>query len=388
MKQAGILGGLLAVALIGAYWSWTHPEEENAKLTDIVAVRADVSTLTSVTWREEKKVITMTRPHDAAGDYVWFEVSESVVDKSKPPEEAPPVEEPPAAPEDATDTDTKPAPEPPPRPMITTVTRFEGSAQAADLWKAFTPLYALREVVAPKGEGLEPYGLDKPKATIEVVMSSGTLTLQVGGETYGTRDRYVGLDGKIYLIDDEVLRPLEFAKSRLVERGLFPLEEKDITSISVKSGQNARVFSQKNADDRPKAFWADATAPDERDVEATTWLGKLFRVRVKDYVPAADAPKDAKVVFAYEVKGAKEAWTVAVVSAEKDGVTEYYAQSSYNRSVVSLTRSLAEEAIADLGALFDGKKVEEEEAAPAGDPAAPPSPIRPPIPTRALPEGH
>ena len=44
-------------------------------------------------------------------------------------------------------------------------------------------------------------------------------------------------------------------------------------------------------------------------------------------------------------------------------------------ALVSLTRSLADEAIADLPALFDGKKVEEDEAPAPADPNAPPSPV-------------
>jgi hypothetical protein len=135
------------------------------------------------------------------------------------------------------------------------------------------------------------------------------------------------------------------------------------------------VFTQKNADDRPKAFWADVKAPEERDVEASAWLGKLFRLRVKDYVEKTDVPADAKPMFAFDVKGSKDTWTVTIVSAQKAGATEYYAVSSYNRAVVSLTRSLADEAIADLPALFDGKKVEEDEAPAPADPNAPPSPV-------------
>ena len=41
--------------------------------------------------------------------------------------------------------------------------------------------------------------------------------MPVGGETWGSSDRYVGLEGRVFLVDDADLRPLQYGKTRLVE---------------------------------------------------------------------------------------------------------------------------------------------------------------------------
>lgn len=351
MKQAIVLGGLLAVALVGSYLTWTAPEETVArKATDVLVYRADASAVSAVTWSEEARSVRLEQRSDASGTWLWVEQ----VDKTKvvPP-----------APEPVEGQEPPPAPEP---QVTEETTRFTGNDQASEIWTAFAPLYALRELTLTPDTDLTTYGLDAPKATIEVTLKDRTVKLEVGGEAYGTRDRYVRADGRVYLVDDATIRPIQFAKSRLVERKLQPFEEADIEQIAVRRGADARAFVQKNAADRSNAFWADAAKPDDRDVEGTTWLGKLFRLRAKSFVDEATVGT-LTPVFAFDVKGGEGAWTVEVAKVEKEGEVTYYARSSFLRALVDLTKSLAEEPIADLDTLFDGV------SAPAEEPAAPPA---------------
>lgn len=351
MKQAIVLGGLLAVALVGSYVTWTAPEETVArKATDVLVYRADAGSVSAVTWTEEARTVRLEQRTDAAGTWLWVEQTDKT--KVVPP-----------TPEAVEGQPPPPAPE----PQVTEETsRFTGNDQAGEIWTAFAPLYALRELTLTPDSDLTTYGLDAPKAKIEVALKDRTVTLEVGGEAYGTRDRYVRAEGRVYLVDDATIRPIQFAKSRLVERKLQPFEEADIEQIAVRRGADARTFVQKNAADRSNAFWADAAKPDERDVEGTTWLGKLFRLRAKSFVDEATVGTLVPV-FAFDVKGADGAWTVEVAKVEKEGAVEYYARSSFLRALVDVTRSLAEEPVADLDTLFDGV------AAPAEPtPAAPP----------------
>jgi hypothetical protein len=375
MKQAIVLGGLLAVALVGAYVTWTAPEESVArKATDVLVYRADAGSVAAVTWTEEARTVRLEQRSDASGTWLWVEQTDRT--KVVPP-----------APEAVEGQPPPPAPEP---EITEESTRFTGNDQATEIWTAFAPLYALRELTLTPDTDLTTYGLDAPKATIEVALKDRSVTLEVGGEAYGTRDRYVRADGRVYLVDDATIRPIQFAKSRLVERKLQPFEEADIEQISVRRGADARAFVQKNTADRANAFWADATKPEDRDVEGTTWLGKLFRLRAKSFVD--EATVGALVpVFAFDVKGADGSWTVEIARVEKDGAVEYYARSSFLRALVDVTRSLAEEPIADLDTLFDGvaapaePPVEAPPEAPAGEPKQERGPAKLPSSLDALP---
>lgn len=361
MNDTTILGGLLALSLVGAYLTWTDDGDGEARTTDVVALRATADQLQKVTWNDGDTTIVMTRPSDDLGTYVWFEHTE-VPSTPAPDEDAaadPLVDGPDAAGDEA--------PEPTGEPEVTT---FAGNEQAVELWDAFAPLYALRELTVADEGSLASYGLDEPKTTIDIDVNGKTVTLELGDEAYGTRDRYARLDGRLFLLDDQDIRPLQFARTRLIERKLFPLDEKAIDEVQVRRGTDARTIVQRNADDRTKAYWADATSPETSDVEAGTWLGKLFRMRVRTYT---DDATGLTPVFTYAVTGDGSTYAVEVLSrTADDGSTDYVARSTHNRALVELTKSLAEEAVADLDALFDGVMPDEapvEDEAPAEDDA-------------------
>ena len=112
------------------------------------------------------------------------------------------------------------------------------------------------------------FGFDEPEAEIKVTLDGKEQVLVVGGQTYGSKDRYVrprrsGVPGR----RTRPLRPLQFATSRLVERALFPGSAKDTDKIEVRfTDGTAEVFEQHNADDPAKAFWArpgDESTADE-----------------------------------------------------------------------------------------------------------------------------
>ena len=203
--------------------------------------------------------------------------------------------------------------------------------------------------------------------SIEVTRGSGPLTMDVGGETYGSKDRYVRYNDAIYLIDDATLRPLQYAASRLVERNLFPFKEADIEGVNVDLPDGtAHAFVQQNRDDRTKAYWARADALEEEDEIAGTWLGKVFKLRLRKYVDESEIEGTLTPVMTYSVSGKGERWSVEILKVD-DGGTDlveeggivpaapkkdtWYARTAYNRSLVSLTESLVQDFVDDLDSL-------------------------------------
>ncbi len=360
MRQVIVLGGLLSVALVGSYMTWTAEDTGEPKAGEAVVYKADVKDISRVVWTSDKLDVELRPSSDDKGDYVMVHVTERR-EKPKPRPLTPPKvedegddhgEEGPDA-KDGEDKADDEAEEEEPAEIETVITYFKGNESADELLASLAPLVAMRELEIPADADQSVFGFDDKAAKLEIQKASGPITLAVGGETFGSKDRYVRLDKKTYLVDDQTLRPLQYGKTRLLERNLQPLAEKEIESIEVVAGERKVTFAQQNADDRTKSFWADASTPDTEHEVAGTWLGKAFKMRAREYVEPKDLP-ELKPVFTYKVTGAEKTWTVDISQdAADDG--KFYAQADFLRATVELTASLASDTVADLDSLFPTK---------------------------------
>lgn len=354
MKQVVTLSVLLGLALIGSYVTWTA--DDPVASSSGVAVYAAGSEIQRVEWHSEKLDVLLEKRRDNHGDFIWMTTTERFEVRVQDPspvaervegavtdaDEGTEVDEAPEAAEVASEPATR---------IEQTVRTYVGNDVADELWSNLSPLMALRELGRADAVNLEALGLSEPSATLTVHRASGPLTLQIGGETYGGRDRYALYDGRVLLVDDVVLRPLIYAGARLGERSLHPLSEKDVQRIEVADAQGrSTTLVHQNASDPTKAYWARSDSTDAADVAAGSWVGKLLRLRLMKHVDASELDGELAPVFRFTVQGRDGAWTTEVLSLEQDDNTLYYARSDYNRGLVELTQSLAAEAVADLQA--------------------------------------
>lgn len=346
MKQVVVLSAALAAALVGAYVTWTR-EEVEVDDDAVPLYAASPADLEKVAWKSEDLTVTIERRKDARGEYLWVDSTE-VKRKKKPKKDDPHPGEVEEEGEEA-EGDESPAEEPSDEePPEVKQQAFMSNSTGEDTWKALAPLHALRELEATSADPAT-FGLTEPTATIEVHRRSGPITLTVGGETYGNKDKYVGIGGKVYLVDDATLKPIQFAAGRLIERNLFPLSEKEAEQVAVQVPGGATItYVQQNKDDAAKAFWARSDATDKEDEAGATWLGKAFRLKLRDYV--AEAKTDLVPVVTYTVSGKGESWKVEILKSSAEPV-EWYARTDYNRSLVSLTESLVRNVVDDLDSL-------------------------------------
>jgi len=345
VKQVAVLSVALVTALVGSYVTWTAEETEVSD--DAVPIfSAGEGDLTKISWKGDEQVVIVERKKDAKGEYLWVDSTETKKPKS-------PTEVHPGAEEDAgEEPDPEPAPEPatPEAPPEVKKAVFMANSQGEDIWKSFTPLKAMRELASA---GVDPatFGLDTPTATIEVARKSGEpIVLKVGGETFGSKDRYVEYNGRVFLVDDATLRPLQFAAGRLIERSLFPLSEKETDRVDVHLDGKTVSYVQTNKDDAAKAFWAKAEAPDAEDETGATWIGKVFRLKLKEYADEATVTAPLEPVVSYDVTGEGETWKVEILKTSTDPVA-WYARSEYDRGLTTLTESLVRNVVDDLETL-------------------------------------
>ena len=158
------------------------------------------------------------------------------------------------------------------------------------------------------------------------------------------------IHGEVYLVDDTKLRPLQYGKSRLLERNPQPIGESSATRITVQRGEDVRTFTQQNIEDRAQAMWTLDGQPETEHPVAGAWFGKVFKLRAKSYVAEADIPANLTDIFSYTVSNDEREWTISV---KRDEVGDaWYAETDFLRATIELTSSLAADAVVDLDGLF------------------------------------
>lgn len=363
---------VLLLGLLGAsYMAWTT-EETGEPAEGVVLVQADAESLTGVSWTSDKLVVDIEVRSDAVGSYLWVDLTE-IKETPKPKDDpAEVIPDPPVDGDDHGDEDHDDAEhdddaegEAPEEPVEMVREEKQQAFMAGEagqkLIEAMAPLMAKR-LLEVSGDNAAEFGLDAPEATLTIRRKGkADRVLEIGGEAYGVKDRYVRDtdSGKIYLVDDQTFKPLQYAKSRLPERNLIPTEQDDVVSVVVTGGGATATLEHKNRDDKDAEFWALAGSEDASDV-AEAWLDKVFRLRSAGYIQTADIPTGLEPAFVLTVTGSDDTVTTVTVSKglDADGKETWYAKSTHTRELVKLHKVLASEAAEDLATVFSSDGAE------------------------------
>jgi hypothetical protein len=375
MKQTFILTGILGASLLGSYVTWTSDSTEPTE--DGIAIFSSLD-LMKLEYKSENVDVTIAKRSDPSGDYHWVSVTERKrIKKPKPPKPEPTEKEaetpeanaaepeataaeaaePEATAAEAAEPEATAAEAAEPEEIEeieTNVLAFRGNNTAEKLWEAFSPLMAVRQLDADPSLASLGFGGEK-SGVITISQRTEELVLEIGGETYGSKDRYLKHKGKVYLVDDKHLRSISSAKARLIERRVHPLTEKEIDQVSLSYGHQQVILNQHNSDDRAAAFWA-RDGESKEDSAAGTWLGKLFRIKVQSYVEE-DPSRYLTPVFTTTLTGKEQRWTVEIFRDGDGSNPDYYAKTTFNHSLVKLTKSLASDAAEDISAIFNTVEV-------------------------------
>lgn len=341
MRQIAVLSGLLVLALGASYATWTAEEDSDAASDKVVLLQADEASLVKLVWNTDTVDAVLQRKEDAKGGYLWVDVSTEVEVEVEPEPvetDADPMQGP------ALEGEAPPTPEP---ELIVETKRgaFKGNKTADSVWERFAPLYAVRELDIGAADP-KVFGFDEPYGTLEVHRKSGPVTLTVGAETYGTKDRYVRYEGKVYLVDDKAFGPLDKPESGLIERLVQPNLEREMTRVTVSREGRSIALVQKNKDDPAAAFWAPEGG--EELGTAATLVGNLTRMRVSFY--PVEALPELTERFSVAIAGDNGDFSLKV-SESADG--KWFATSDFNRAVVEVVSDPAKSTFADITALFE-----------------------------------
>ena len=350
MKSAAQRYAVALMVLLAAAWAqWTAEEPVDLE-GQVVMLQGDADEVEQVRWISDDSEATISRKKDARGEYFWVDYTRWTERKLPQARAEAPVE-PDAAGEPEEDAVT-----PPPEPeKEAKKSAFKSAQKASDLMKALSPMVARRSLEVTDPDKLREIGLDEPSGSIEIVRAGRTQKLEVGGESYGTRDYYVRLveSGKIYLVERDLLQPLKYARTRLPDRSLMEMSKSDVVSAAVQKDTASLSLVQVNADDPEKARWALSGRSEVEAEQATTWMDKMLKLKGTRYASPDDVPEDLQLRFSVTMTDRKEVATkIEVLQVGDDG--EWYARSEHTRGLVKLIRSAARGLADDVEGVIAG----------------------------------
>jgi hypothetical protein len=360
IRSVLIYGGLLALTLGVAWVRWTAEPEPDLE-GRIVLLQGDAEDIETIIWKTDDSESVIEQKQDARGRYLW-------VNHTKWTEKASPKahEEPDGEPTDEEAPDEEPAVEEPaaeepaaeeaPVERVAEVQAFKAGEKGDELLASLSPMLAIRRLEGVDAEKLESIGLSEPSGQMVVTRKGRTATLDVGGEAFGTRDIYLRdvSDGAIYLVDDEIIRPLKYARTRLPDRTLYSIERKKVATATLTDNLgNTLAISQKNADDEANAVWLRAASPTEDDEQLNTWMDQALKLKGSTYA-SPDAPPEGLVSqFSLTLTtGSGESETLEVLREGEDG--DWWGRSEHTRGLIKLLKGPSSSLAEDVTGLLEG----------------------------------
>jgi hypothetical protein len=382
--NAAVYGAVLAVLMGAAWFKWTA-EPEIELDGQVVLLQGEEEGLEKVVWlAKDKNQAIIERRSDDYGDYFWVtttkwtakkkeappkveddkpgEKDEEPADDGKPGEkdDGKPGEKDDGKPgeKDGEPGDAAEDAEPEVEEVIEydeAITVFKAGDAGVKLATSLSPMLAIRRLDQVDDAKLESIGLKAPTDFIEVTRKGRVVKLELGGEVYGTRDRYVRdvTSGNIYLVDDEVLRPLKYARTRLPDRQLWDLELQDITQVGVSDGAGvSATYVHKNPDDEAKAWWMRDGGAEEKDTQVDTWMKKALTLRGTRYADPAKPLTDLQDRFSLilETSGGK---SLTVLVQQEGDTGDFWASSAYTRGHLKLLKTATDALSDDVSAIVE-----------------------------------
>jgi hypothetical protein len=362
IRGAIVYGGLLAVTLGAAYYRWTHEPDKDLE-GKVVVLQGAPETLDRITWKGKDDEAVIEKKKDEKGEYFWVTYTKWEKKKPEHPDKDAKAD---AKPETAAGSGSGSGAdlaaagsgsgsgaEAAPEEKEAVVSYFKSGKAATELAASMSPLFAVRKLEDVTPDKLKTIELEAPVEHVLIERNGKTTDIELGGEAYGTKDRYARIAGtnEIYLVDDEVLRSLKFARTRLPDRDLFPFETPKIESAVIGDGTRTITLTQKNRDDKDKATWAPADAPDDTSAQYKTWMDKFLKAKASSYANEADVPKDLDLRFQVTLQSeGGEQETVEVYQAGDAG--DWYAKSGHTRGYVKMLKSTTSSLAEDVGSLI------------------------------------
>lgn len=238
------------------------------------------------------------------------------------------------------------------------IVRFTANENLDEVLEKVAPLKAVRRLGKLTNEQLEEFELDDPEGSLELELTEGTRRFEVGARTFGAGSHYYVLDGEsgeAYLFSSKLIRDLDMAQSRLMQRELHRFEPGDAASAVVAAGTKRLELTQRNRHSQQERAWVEAERPESESKTVTNWMRQLERLRALAYPgPEDEFSGDGGttvVRIEYKDEQGSDLGFVELVKATS-APPEFFGRSEATGAWVRLSRTVGEQLESDLDSIL------------------------------------
>lgn len=346
MKGLGVHLGVFVAASAVAVVAARKPREAGKPL-EVELWSAKAEAVTAIHYETSKVEVHLTPQRDARGQYVVGKVTKTI---------DPPKNEPTPSPDEEGVTPVV-APEPVPDSAPTIETEsFVGVKSANELLDEVATLRAVRSLGKVGGARLDEFGLTGEKTGALTLDVAGTTHVFVLGErTPGGADVYAQdkQSGAVYVLPGDVVKDIELADNRLMERELLtPPEDKEVVKVVLSHGDKTRAVVHST---QFPSFWTDEASPQEKNETLTNWMKKFERLRATEYVEGEPPGIEPLAVAKFSAQAGEDLGQIEFAKQTPPGEERprYLARSPQTRWWAVVLTSTASELAADLPSVFE-----------------------------------
>ncbi len=248
------------------------------------------------------------------------------------------------------------------------ITRYRASAEFGKALDKLLPLVAIRELPQVSEEKLAEFGLLESTGLLSITSRGQTISFQVGEKTYGRASVYVrrdpdgpdGPDGTVYLVSSGLLRTVDFKPPRYKELRFLGLASKDVERLDLEcDGMGARALVHRNRFQAGGGDWAladETDADDANDELYSNWVGKLFKLRLTEYLakPVEPGP-GARCKLGFRLDGGKSSSVELTWTEDPSGKRSFFGRSDFSGDWVKLEHTAAGSLVSDLSSILGGE---------------------------------
>jgi hypothetical protein len=217
----------------------------------------------------------------------------------------------------------------------------------------------MESVAAEAAESLRPFGLDRPRRSVHLVLSDGTArTLEIGGpvgeEDEGKHHAREKGSSLVAVIPGAIVADLEKGMGELRAKKLLEVATYDTEGFDVTAGDTTWTYTKsmvEGDDGFDKTQWK-RTSPDEAELETTTVEDVLFELGGVEIVEFVDEPADLASyglqtpLLRIDVRAKGDSWVELGKAGE-----DHFARRNADDAVLKLDATKAAELIEALDAL-------------------------------------
>jgi hypothetical protein len=320
MKGVTLHGGLLLLALLLAYPTWTRERTRPTDVQGAVIWERDTTEVVSITYRSAAREVEVSRRTEDGDAYLW---GREVV---------------PGSGSDSAMSDTL---------------QYPVGVAGGELVRGLAELRVIRDLGVVDSTRTREYGLDDPSASIAVGFVDGERDIEVGDSIYGGSDRY-GRDsstGRVFVLPGSLVRPLRIGSGAIRERAVHYFPDADVARVRVEALGRERDMTRSDGGAGEAAVWTEPDSTGPPDLTFGNFMERLGQLAIagfEDEVPEASLQRLLRVEY---VGSDEQVLGFLELFRDVAGGT-YYLRSERTRVPARTVQAFAERIEQDLSQIF------------------------------------